>query len=513
MFKICILFENRDFEHDIYELIRAFYPGSEVRCLYPEPGGISKDPDAELFFKVRLRDVSYEILYREGTSSWQQVQIHNAGQSDITVGDALLCCQEKERRLLLRRENKDRIKQELYRLLRGMSGRDLPWGSLTGIRPVKLAMAMLEEGNSPEEAKTLFREKYQTRPEKADLAVRIAQTEQRLLEKVDTRAGWSLYVGVPFCPSICLYCSFSSYPLKVWEKRVGEYLDALVYEIRRTSEMMERTGRHLQSVYIGGGTPTTLEPDDLERLLSTLGEVFDCGSLLEFTVEAGRPDSITAEKLHTLRRFPVTRISVNPQTMNQTTLDLIGRRHTVEQTVQAYRMAREAGFDNINMDLIIGLPGENKEMVQHTLDEIRLLEPDSLTVHTLALKRAARLNLFKEEYRELTFENSQQIMDLAAGAASRMDMEPYYLYRQKNMNGNFENVGYAKVDKEGIYNILIMEEKQPVIAVGAGGASKLVYEEGKRLERVENVKDVSGYISRIDEMLRRKAPYIEQLCV
>ncbi|MBR2765292.1 MAG: coproporphyrinogen dehydrogenase HemZ [Blautia sp.] len=512
---ICILFENRDFEHDIYELIRAFYPAWELTCIYSDGDDPSETADpAALFFHVRYDEGSFRILCRLQDSSTREIQIQDAGQTGDEAGDALICCQEtedRETRLALRRDNKDRIKHALYRLLCSITGRTLPWGSLTGIRPVKLAMAMLEEGADREAAETSFQTHYQTRPEKAALAVSIAQTERRLLRDVDMEGGWSLYAGIPFCPSICLYCSFSSYPLGIWKKSVNDYVDTLIYEIGQTARMMSATGRRLQTIYIGGGTPTTLEPEQLDRLLSALDKAFGFEDLLEFTVEAGRPDSINAEKLDVLRHWPITRISVNPQTMNQETLDLIGRRHTVDQTKEAFYMARDRGFDNINMDLIIGLPGENADMVRHTLDEIFTLSPDSLTVHTLALKRAARLNLFKDQYREISFENSQQIMDMTMETAVKMQMKPYYLYRQKNMNGNFENVGYAKVDKAGIYNILIMEEKQPVIAVGAGGASKLVYDSGRRLERVENVKDVSGYINRIDEMIARKEPYIAAL--
>ena len=255
--------------------------------------------------------------------------------------------------------------------------------------------------------------------------------------------------------------------------------------------------------------PVDPGPHQLKRLFDALEDSFGFDGLAEFTVEAGRPDSITAEKLAMIRNYPVTRISVNPQTMNQETLDIIGRRHTVQETRQAFLLAREHGFDNINMDLIVGLPGEDISMVENTLREIRELAPDSMTVHSLAVKRAARLNIFKDQYQEMTFENNQQIMDLTMKTAYEMGMGPYYLYRQKNMKGNFENVGYAKVDKAGIYNILIMEEKQPIIAVGAGGSSKLVHDRGKRIERVENVKDVWNYITRIDEMIERKRAGIE----
>ena len=311
-------------------------------------------------------------------------------------------------------------------------------------------------------------------------------------------------MGIPFCPSICLYCSFSSYPLKQWKNRVNQYLEALCKEIKEVAAIMKAKGRKLDTVYIGGGTPTTLEPEQLKVLLDALMENFCCENLAEFTIEAGRPDSITREKLMMIRNYPITRISVNPQTMNQETLDIIGRRHTVEETKQAFMLARECGFDNINMDLIVGLPGEDKIMVENTLNEVKALAPDSITVHSLAVKRAARLNIFKDKYQEMTFENNQEIMDMTMKAAYEMEMGPYYLYRQKNMKGNFENVGYAKVDKAGIYNILIMEEKQPIIALGAGGSSKLVFDQGKRIERVENVKDVTNYIDRIDEMIERK---------
>ncbi|NCC44667.1 MAG: coproporphyrinogen dehydrogenase HemZ, partial [Clostridia bacterium] len=229
----------------------------------------------------------------------------------------------------------------------------------------------------------------------------------------------------------------------------------------------------------------------------------------EYTVEAGRPDSITFEKLQVIRKFPVDRISVNPQTMNQKTLDIIGRKHTVEDTIEIFHMARNMGFSNINMDLIIGLPGEGKEEVAHTLREVEKLHPESLTVHSLALKRATRLNLFKDQYEEMSFDNSREIMEMTEQSAMKMGMGPYYLYRQKNIAGNFENVGYAEVDKAGIYNILIMEEKQTILAAGAGASTKFVFDHGARIERVENVKDVTQYIQRIDEMLERKRAGIE----
>ena len=269
---------------------------------------------------------------------------------------------------------------------------------------------------------------------------------------------------------------------------MDQYLNALIKEIEYGAK--EYADRKLDTVYIGGGTPTTLEPYQLERLMTKLEECFDMEHILEYTVEAGRPDSITREKLQVLKNHHVSRISINPQTMNQKTLDLIGRRHTVEETKAAFFMAREMGFDNINMDLIVGLPGEEKEEVEQTMKEVTLLDPDSITVHSLALKRAARLTMFKDQYQEMTFTNNMAIMDMTAQYALKSGMFPYYLYRQKNMTGNFENVGYAKEGKEGIYNILIMEEVQSILALGAGASTKMVLASDK-IERIENVKAVS----------------------
>jgi oxygen-independent coproporphyrinogen-3 oxidase len=263
-------------------------------------------------------------------------------------------------------------------------------------------------------------------------------------------------------------------------------------------------GRPLDTIYFGGGTPTSLEAEDIDAILCKLEELFDTKHALEFTVEAGRPDSITEEKLKVLRSHGITRISINPQTMNQKTLDLIGRRHTVEMVKEKFLMARELGFDNINMDLIMGLPEENLDDVRRTLEEIERLKPDSLTVHSLAIKRAARLNMFKEEYGNLTISNTPEMIALSAECAGNLGMEPYYLYRQKNMAGNFENVGYALPGKACIYNILIMEEMQTIAACGAGTTTKVVYPAENRRERCENVKEVEQYISRIDEMIERK---------
>src|SRR5699024_6045608 len=294
-----------------------------------------------------------------------------------------------------------------------------------------------------------------------------------------------------------------------------DYLDALCRELGLIAECSAE--KHLNCIYIGGGTPTSLSARELERLLSFVDEHFDRSRLLEYTVEAGRPDSITREKLEVMKKHGVTRISVNPQTMQQKTLDLIGRKHTVEEIEEVFCLAREIEFDNINMDLIAGLPGEGPAEMQDTLEKVGRLSPDSLTVHSLAIKRAARMG--QEEQKARMGTDIGEMIRMAEEAAGRMGLTPYYLYRQKNIAGNFENVGYAKVDKAGIYNILIMEEKQSILAAGAGASSKIVLKEpcpmpGSRkmkltkLIRIENVKSIDAYIERIDEIIQRKDEWL-----
>ena len=476
---IGISFNQKEFEYDAYTLLKAFFPKEEVQMFY-----------------VQEEEVPADLEHLISIEYGEQINIR------IQWGDTLLEGQEAYEQTEDRKIRKNKLKQVLYKLLSKLTGQTLPWGNLTGIRPTKIAMGLIESGMSNAQTAEYMRNTYFTSKEKTALAITIANRERELLKDIDYEKGYSLYVGIPFCPSICLYCSFSSSPLQRWKDQVDAYLDALLKELDFISEAMK--DRTLDTIYIGGGTPTTLEPEQLERLLGHINARFPVYQVKEYTVEAGRPDSITREKLQAIRKFPVTRISVNPQTMNQATLEIIGRRHTVENTRHAFALARECGFDNINMDIIVGLPGEQKEDVQHTLEEIKKLDPDSLTVHSLAVKRAARLNMFKEQYEEMEFINNQEIMDMAMKYAYECQMGPYYLYRQKNMCGNLENIGYAKVDKAGIYNILIMEEKQSILAAGAGASTKFVFQNGERIERAENVKDVANYISRIDEMIERK---------
>ena len=478
---IAVQLNKRDFEYDIHSLIRAFYPGMDVP-VYQEGEAEPEGWEKKLVVNYQSDQISLELVGEKN-------EILGKAQRDVDY--------EADRKA-----TKNVLKSMLYEMLRDHTGQSLPWGNLTGIRPTKIPMALLEQDWTNTEIADYMRKTYYTSNEKTALSIMIANRERHILKDINYEDGYSLYVGIPFCPSICLYCSFSSSPLAVWRDRVDSYLDALCREIEACAQIYRN--RKLDTIYMGGGTPTTLEPYQMDRLLTKIEECFDRSYLKEFTVEAGRPDSITREKLEVLRAHGISRISINPQTMNQKTLDIIGRRHTVEQTVDAFHLARELGFDNINMDLIVGLPGEEYEQVEHTMKEVTALDPDSITVHSLAVKRAARLNMFKDQYKEMTFTNNQQIMEMTARYAYQAGHSPYYLYRQKNMAGNFENVGYAKPDSAGIYNILIMEEKQTILALGAGAACKYVSDHGQTVTRSENVKDVGLYIERIDEMIERK---------
>ena len=498
--------KKNKFTYNVYHITKAFFPSEEITQKVDEkqeslvelklPGGSC--------FSLAPEEIRGELPGLAGAEAADA-----RSDSGEKAADAVPFAGTEEE---LAQAEKRAVTRRVYRFLCEASGSELAWGTLTGVRPTKLAMQMLEEGKSREEITGFLKSEYFVTEKKAGLGYEIACREKELLGKLDCRGGFSLYAGIPFCPSVCSYCSFSSSPIGVWKDRVDSYLDALVKEIRAIGRMAQ--GRYPDTVYIGGGTPTTLEPEQLRRLLTEITENFDLSHTVEFTVEAGRPDSITEEKLSVLKEFPVTRISINPQTMQQKTLDLVGRKHTVEDIRTAYAMARRLGFDNINMDLIAGLPGEDAADMADTLSQIEAMHPDSLTVHSLAIKRAAK---FGQEGRTMDLHSEiSQMVDAAAKSAERMGLKPYYLYRQKNIAGNFENVGYAELDKAGIYNILIMEEKQTILAAGAGASTKILLdtpirtEKGKEIDlvHVENVKNITEYIDRIDEMIERKEEWL-----
>ena len=477
MFAVKVNLAN--YEYDIHSMVKSFYPEETVKVLSPQ----TKEGTAAEVLE-QAGSVGMEIVIQEACADITFMEKHH--HWDYT---------EAEGRF------KDGFKGFLYRVLSRELGKELPWGNLTGIRPTKLAYGMLEEGRTDEEIRDFLRRLHYVSEEKIALSMDIAKREMELLQEIHYEGGYSLYIGIPFCPTTCLYCSFTSYPIAGYGRLVDDYVDCVIKEMEYVSKKYAH--KILDSVYIGGGTPTTLEAEQLDRLITALKKHFDFSTVKEFTVEAGRADSITRKKLEVLKKHQVDRISINPQTMKQETLQIIGRRHTVEQVAEAFRMARELGFENINMDLILGLPGETEEDVANTIKRITELAPDSLTVHSLAIKRASRLSRWIAEHGITALRNTDRTMEIASEGARALGMEPYYLYRQKNMSGNFENVGYAKPHKYGLYNILIMEEKQTIVALGAGSITKLVLPDG-RIERCDNVKEVALYIEKLPEMLERK---------
>ncbi len=474
---------TRDFEYDVHSLTKAFFSTEDVGF---DASGAEEAVTLKVSVFYAPEDIRVSLAERTATDHSEWVICFDR-QADAAEAD--------------RTARKNAVKDLLYEALVKYTGQELPWGDLTGIRPTKIPMELLEKGWKNTDIARHMREKYHVSPSRSALAISIANREKHIIDEMQAQNGWSLYMGIPFCPSICLYCSFSSSPVHLWKNRVDTYVDALCREMDATAAMF--TGKELQTVYMGGGTPTTLTPQQMDRTLAHARSVFDFSGVKEFTVEAGRPDTITPEILAVMKKHGVNRISINPQTMNQKTLDIIGRHHTVEQIREAFSLARSIGFDNINMDLIVGLPGEGIDDVRRTMEEIVKLDPDEVTVHSLALKRAARLARMKDVYESISFENNSEIMDMTTALLEQSGLHPYYLYRQKNMAGNFENVGYAKEGKEGKYNIFIMEEIHSIPALGAGTVTKCVHPSGL-IERCDNVKDPALYIERLDEMIERK---------
>lgn len=378
-----------------------------------------------------------------------------------------------------------------------------PWGVLTGIRPAKIATKLLLSGMTDSEAADYFAREYGAHIQKARLAVSVARAELPIRDAMYDD-GVSIYIGIPFCPTRCLYCSFVTCGTRQAAKLTDKYIEMLKREISYTAQILSENCDRIETIYIGGGTPTTLSAKQLDELLAHIYSEFDLSSCREFTVEAGRPDTVTEDKLLVLKKHNVTRISINPQSMNSETLKIIGRAHTPEQIEEAFALARKCGFDNINMDVIAGLPGENIDMFKNTLNKVESLSPENTTVHVMSIKRSSRLHEYLDKY---TLPNSETVADMVGFAyefLGSLGKHPYYMYRQKNQLGNLENVGYSKQGFDNLYNVYIMEEIQSIISLGCGGVTKTVDKKLDKIERIFNVKEPQDYIERIDEMLKRK---------
>ena len=550
------------FESDIRELCKAFYPGEDFQMHTPEGVRLMETTQEEKNALKRAKEqksavpVNKKSLKRKDTEKQNRI-LTEEGISDPSFFHLSLDLRGAKLSFIGNRtKDKSTVKAYLYKILQKKCGRSLPWGDLTGIRPVSLAGKLLEELKN-EEIQTeqeeirfyqALKDEYCLEGEKAELLHFLASREKGILQKAEERSGvkiqdgFSIYIHIPFCPSKCAYCSFLSSPIAPFSNCIPEYLEKISEELDfALYEMGERRGKILQSIYIGGGTPTALPEKALEDLLVLVEQKLlssPYAKVLEYTVEAGRPDSLEGNKLALLKAHSVGRISINPQTFRQETLDLIGRKHSIESVIERFYEARELGFDNINMDLILGLPSERLSDVEESLLKIRELAPENLTVHSLAVKRAAKLKTEENKYRgayqagasseefplERDFSLSyipswkkresrsemEWMMLSAMQTAEELSLYPYYLYRQKNMAGNLENIGFSKEGKECLYNIFMMEEKHTVFGVGAGSSSKILFGNG-RLERVDNGKDFRSYMEHFTEYQEKKRRVLEEL--
>ncbi len=473
-----------------------------------------------LHLECKGHDTSFELgnilhlfePYTQDTLRIESVLEGNKAKTLLYDGDKLIATNEALLHFVGdaiqdKREKKVKLKKLVYQILANYTEQMMPWGILTGIRPTKIVHECRLKGMSEEAIATLLEEDYCIAKDKVRLMVDVATAETKVLV-ANQHDEISIYIGIPFCPTRCVYCSFTAYSIEAKKQHVAAYLDALCKEISYIAEA--KRGCRIRSLYIGGGTPTSLDEAQFERLLSHISTCFDTAQIGEYTVEAGRPDTITRAKLEVMKQNGVGRISINPQTMNQKTLDVIGRRHSVAAIKEVFAIAREVGHTNINMDMILGLPGEEVSDVAYTLDELAKLAPENITIHTMAIKRASRLKQEQQQYKLTEVDKIQQMLALCKERTEAMGLKPYYMYRQKDMLGNFENVGYTKPGYECIYNIEIMEEKQTIIAAGAGATTKVVHQKGERIERVPNVKGLEEYIARIDEMIERKRQALMQ---
>lgn len=478
-----LIIDGHSFAYEMENLCRLFFPREEIRTVREESGG-------ERFVYTGIKKENGGILLTVRTL------LGNSARADSVLLPAGTDEPETERRMA----------ETLWRLLAEECGVRPAWGILTGVRPLKLFSRLADE-QGEESAEAYFREKLLVSPEKTELA-RAAWRNQKALLAQSKPDGFSLYVSIPFCPTRCAYCSFVSSSVEKAARLIPEYVELLCREIRRTGEIVSGLKLKMQSVYFGGGTPTVLSAEQLSEVIRAVRESFSFADCREFTVEAGRPDTVTQERLDALRAGGVTRISINPQTLSDEVLAAIGRRHTTAQTFAAFELARRNGFGNINMDLIAGLPKDTPEGFRNTVSGVLRLAPESITVHTLALKRAARLNHEETPSGFQDGSGAGEMISHADAALTASGYRPYYLYRQSRMLGNQENTGWAKPGYESLYNVYIMEECQTILACGAGAVTKLCNPSTGRIERIFNFKYPYEYNGRFGEMMNRKEQVI-----
>lgn len=466
--------KNHNFHFELENLTRLFFPNEKITVIRdfsePQPPYIYTEVSDKITISVNI-----------GSFNKSETAVKKLTDDDNELVSAQL----------------------LYKLLCDFTGLTQPWGILTGVRPVKLLRRLAEE-SSEEQAVKKFENDFFVSNEKIALSRETEHNERKILE-LSKPESFSLYVGIPFCPSRCSYCSFVMASIERAEKLIEPYTKLLCEEIKRTAEIANKLGLRLETVYFGGGTPTTLSAEQLDTVLGTVNKSFDMSTCREFTVEAGRPDTIDIEKLFALKENKVDRISINPQTVNDEVLKTIGRKHTAQQFFDAFELARKCGFDNINTDLIAGLPTDTPESFKNSLDSIVRLNAECITVHTLCMKRASRLTTEGVTLDLQQARDAREMLAYTQNILGQNEYIPYYMYRQSRMVGNLENVGWSKKGFESLYNVYVMDETHTILACGSGGVTKLKRNNPDYLERIFNFKYPYEYIDRFDELIQRKS--------
>ena len=466
--------KNHNFHFELENLTRLFFPNEKITVIRdfsePQPPCIYTEVSDKITISVNI-----------GSFNKSETAVKKLTDDDNELVSAQL----------------------LYKLLCDFTGLTQPWGILTGVRPVKLLRRLAEESNE-EQAVKKFENDFFVSNEKIALSRETEHNERKILE-LSKPESFSLYVGIPFCPSRCSYCSFVMASIERAEKLIEPYTKLLCEEIKRTAEIANKLGVRLETVYFGGGTPTTLSAEQLDTVLGTVNKSFDMSTCREFTVEAGRPDTIDIAKLFALKENKVDRISINPQTVNDEVLKTIGRKHTAQQFFDAFELARKCGFDNINTDLIAGLPTDTTESFKNSLDSIVRLNAECITVHTLCMKRASRLTTEGVTLDLQQARDAREMLAYTQNILGQNEYIPYYMYRQSRMVGNLENVGWSKKGFESLYNVYVMDETHTILACGSGGVTKLKRNNPDYLERIFNFKYPYEYIDRFDELIQRKS--------
>lgn len=466
--------KNHNFHFELENLTRLFFPNEKITVIRdfsePQPPYIYTEVSDKITISVNI-----------GSFNKSETVVKKLTDDDNELVSAQL----------------------LYKLLCDFTGLTQPWGILTGVRPVKLLRRLAEESNE-EQAVKKFEKDFFVSNEKIALSRETEHNERKILE-LSKPESFSLYVGIPFCPSRCSYCSFVMASIERAEKLIEPYTKLLCEEIKRTAEIANKLGLRLETVYFGGGTPTTLSAEQLDTVLGTVNKSFDMSTCREFTVEAGRPDTIDIAKLFALKENKVDRISINPQTVNDEVLKTIGRKHTAQQFFDAFELARKCGFDNINTDLIAGLPTDTPESFKNSLDLIVRLNAECITVHTLCMKRASRLTTEGVTLDLQQARDAREMLAYTQNILGQNEYIPYYMYRQSRMVGNLENVGWSKKGFESLYNVYVMDETHTILACGSGGVTKLKRNNPDYLERIFNFKYPYEYIDRFDELIQRKS--------